>query len=281
MPLSPLNNWDTTRSALHRAAKPVGAARLLLLPHDPLYLELALHTTEYGLTTGALPGGASIELDFPASALRLRAGDGAVTTIALNGLSQRAITTQIMDWIRASVPLDTVEQADAKIRGFLSEPDGVAMAVGASELNDESPLLIDPALARDYAEALFTVHSGIALFRARLKGLHTPLVVYPHGFDLSMIWFAGNAFDESQPHLNFGFSPGSSGLPRPYVYAYAHPLPKGCAPPSLPSPAVWHTQGWTGVVLPYDEFREQSNVSAYLVEMCERIFETLNQLLHG
>ncbi|PJF26151.1 MAG: hypothetical protein CUN53_09145, partial [Phototrophicales bacterium] len=205
----------------------------------------------------------------------------AVTTIALNGSTQRTITTQIMDWIRASVPLEGVEQADAKIRGFLGEPDGVAIAVGASELNDESPLLLDPGLAREYAETLFTIHTGIALFRARLKGLQTPLVVYPHGFDLSMIWFAGNAFDESQPHLNLGFSPGSPGLPRPYLYAYAHPLPQAYAPPPLPAPTVWHTQGWTGVVLPYDEFREQSNVSAYLVEMCERIFESLNRLLHG
>jgi hypothetical protein len=89
-------------------------------------------------------------------------------------------------------------------------------------------------------------------------------VVWPHGFDLSFLWFA-RGFDEGgDPHLNFGFSPGSPGFPRPYVYAYAHPKPEGMFDFKPPAPARWNTEPWTGIVIDYDALAAASDAESTL-----------------
>jgi hypothetical protein len=51
--------------------------------------------------------------------------------------------------------------------------------------------------------------------------------------------------------MNFGFSTGDDGIPDPYFYITAYPLPTGLVKTKLPPEASWHTLGWTGAVLPY------------------------------
>ncbi len=104
----------------------------------------------------------------------------------------------------------------------------------------------------------------------------TPLVVWPHGFDASQLYFPGASFDEhTQPHINYGFSPGSAGLPRPYVYAYAHPMPDGVFGTALPDGARWHSDGWTGVVIDYDVLALRGSSADELAEMLRSVHAVL------
>ena len=49
--------------------------------------------------------------------------------------------------------------------------------------------------------------------------------------------------------MNFCFPTGDGGIPEPYFYATAYPLPP--AHPSIPllDGVVWHNQGWQGAVM--------------------------------
>ena len=107
----------------------------------------------------------------------------------------------------------------------------------------------------------------------------SPVVVWPHHFDLSFLWFATTEATEKAPHLNFGFAPFSDGLPRPYFYAYAWPIPPGLLDVKLPPLAQWHTEGWTGVMIPYDSLHGMTGTSQVIEGLQTQIFQAIAPLL--
>jgi hypothetical protein len=231
MPLPALSQWDTTRDSLHRASQIVGLARKAFLPPQPNALHLALFVNDKGLTTGVLPDGSEFTLDFINLRVEMRSGD-TLTLLPLARYHYHALRIALMSampTLRHPVNLLLPMERDAK------------------------PFELNADHARDYAAALNTIYTALARFRARLLGSMTPLVVWPHGFDLSFLYFADRPPDEhTEPHLNFGFSPFSAGFPRPYLYAYISPLPAGRIGKPLPAPARWHEGTWKGVVMDYD-----------------------------
>jgi|SRR5581483_1228782 len=80
-----------------------------------------------------------------------------------------------------------------------------------------------------------------------------------HHFDLALLWFSGrkvpgqdpNDAENADEQMNFGFSVGDEGIPEPYFYITAYPLPKNFVGAPLPHGAYWHTDGWNGAVLLY------------------------------
>ena len=229
MTLPLLTDWELTRDSLHRAAQVLGALRKARVPTQPNALHLALFPNSGGLETGPLGDGASVHLRFAERVIR---------GVGVTGDS-------------FSVPLDGLMPCTALIEAAAA----LALDPAALALPDDPEFLFafDAALAADYAHVLNTVTIGLARWRARLLGPMTPLVVWPHGFDLSGLWFPGAVADEAhEPHVNLGFSPCSPGFPRPYLYAYAWPWPEGAEAHVLPGAARWHTGDWKGAVLDYD-----------------------------
>jgi hypothetical protein len=234
MTLPPLIDWEPTRNSLHRAAQIIGALRRARVARQPNALHLALFPTTAGLETGPLDDGASVALTFADRMIRVRSATGDVFSLSLDGLTPRAALTKAA----AALSLDPA---------MLAQPD-----------DPDAPLAFDPAHAAAYAGVLNTVYVGLARWRARLLGPMTPLVVWPHGFDLSGLWFAGEAADEAhEPHVNLGFSPASPGFPRPYLYTYARPWPDGAETHPLPGAARWHDGEWAGAVLDYDALSQE------------------------
>jgi hypothetical protein len=129
--------------------------------------------------------------------------------------------------------------------GFTAEPD-------RSYLDRETPFLVQPKWASGYAQVLFTMVTALNQARESLPPQATNVVVFPHHFDASFLWFNGGAKSEQQPHINFGFSPGDSTINRPYFYAYAW---DGKAYLNIPvNPPLMHDPRFsTGVMIPYDE----------------------------
>jgi hypothetical protein len=229
--LPTLTNWDSTRQGLHRAAQVAAAIRKPAQPPLPNHAHLGLSVTRDGLESGRLPNGANVALNFRTQRLVFETGHSAGWEVLLAGRSQRTL-------------------AEAAQQALIDS--GSPIQIDLSSVPDTSPFDIDAGLASDYAAALFSIHTAVARVRARLLGAMSPLIVFPHGFDLSFLWFARGSEERSDPHLNIGFSPGSPGLPRPYAYLYAHPIPAGWFDIRLPEPARWWREGWQGVVIDYD-----------------------------
>lgn len=100
--------------------------------------------------------------------------------------------------------------------------------------------------------------------------------IISNGFGLGSqgitLWFVGTVVDERQFHMNFGFSPRREGMDQPYLYAYAYSYPEGDIVPALPKGARWHTQGWKGMVQPYEVIAAHSNSARFVEASCAKIY---------
>jgi hypothetical protein len=106
----------------------------------------------------------------------------------------------------------------------------------------------DPQQASYYAAALWWLDTQFRELRASLSdGLVSPILLYPHHFDLSLVWFPQN--DEQQ--LAIGFSSGDETIIEPYIYLTAYPEPTGFTKLTLPRGAYWQPSGFSGAILPY------------------------------
>lgn len=258
-PLPALLDWDKTRASLHRASQVISAVRASVTPPLPNALRLSLYPTHNGLTTGTLPFGGDLLLDFNNLAVVYRQPGEPDERVSLNGHSQ---------WTLAGA-----------VVGLLYD-EGHDVVIDRNKLADQNPFEIDGQTSADYARALDAVFTATARFRARLFGPQSPVVVWPHGFDLSFLWFAGSGADEhSDPHMNFGFSPGSPGFDRPYLYVYASPSPAALADVPLPHLASLNTDRWTGVVVNYDDLLSTSDPTAVIEKLYEEIYRAISPLV--
>ena len=280
--LPSLENAQPTIQNLHAVSRLLGTIRVLAFERQPNYLELGLKITPNGLSTDVLPTGGEIILDFRQLALVYKPAHEFATTIPISGGTQ----TTLLETLLATIHSRELAQIVPKIAGE-SYTASVFKAVDSlvnhlkpnrEHVTDTTPLHFDVQRASEYANALYSIFTGVARFHARLSGSMTPVVVWPEHFDLSFLWFAAEP-DEQHPHLNFGFAPYSAGIDYPYLYAYAHPYPADYLAPQLPSGARWNTAGWTGVVLPYAEIAKQSAPETYIETSCTAIFKALRPLL--
>jgi Family of unknown function (DUF5996) len=259
MPLPALFNWQPTRDSLQRAAQVISAVRAEVTPPLPNAMRLSLNVTPEGLSTGPLPFGGDLALDFTDLSIAYRQPGETAARLSLKGHSQ---------WSLAGAVLNLLAEEGHDIR------------LNRDKLADQSPLHIDAHTAEEYADTLFSVFTAAARFRARLFGPQSPVVVWPHGFDLSFLWFAGAGSNEHQDkHMNFGFSPGSPGFERPYLYSYASPNPAGLADVPLPILAHVNTQPWTGIVVHYDDLVNTNDSEAVIEALYSEIYRAVSPLL--
>jgi hypothetical protein len=122
---------------------------------------------------------------------------------------------------------------------------------------------------------LRSVNAALGEFRAGIREETSPIQIWPHHFDLAMLWLPGekipgqNPDDEesSDKQMNFGFTFGDEGIPEPYFYVTAYPLPESFASLTLPRGTVWRTEGFSGAVLLYRTLIENENPGGYLVSL--------------
>jgi hypothetical protein len=110
----------------------------------------------------------------------------------------------------------------------------------------KGPRRYDPEQATQYAETLWWLHKQFQIVKARLKeGVNAPILLYPHHFDLSLVWFPWD--DERQ--ISLGWSTGDEYIGEPYIYLTAYPGPKDFLGLELPEPAYMQTKGFSGAIL--------------------------------
>ena len=276
--LPDLTGWEDTAHSLHQVVPFLGLFRMLELERVPSYLEISTVIKPQGLSTGRLPSGHEVLLNFSEARLEYHSAKGEITNFILNGQSQATLLETLVkvviqqtpalfpDLSANTNPVDTFYAAlVARNHPFLPK---------LEELTNSEPLEIEPKFSATYAEALYSIFSATGRFRNRLSGALTPVVVWTEHFDLSFLWFPGEV-DENAPQMNFGFAPFSSDQPRPYLYAYAYPMPKEFEKLPLPAGAVWNTTPWQGLVFPYDELMKQSDPEAVVEQTFLTVFEEL------
>jgi hypothetical protein len=254
---------------------------MLVLDPVPNYLELSLVVKPEGLSSGMLPGLGEVLLDFQKAAISYRSPTGDLATIALAAHTQASLLEALLGVIDTRIQLPRCNEYSSRTDALLGglEARGHPFTPTRDDLAAREILRVDPGLAGDYGAALYRIFTATARFRAHLNGPMTPLVVWPEHFDLSFLWFATDGAHERFPHMNFGFAPFSDDIPRPYLYAYAYPMPPDFEHLPLPPGALWHTDGWQGLVFPYDQLVAASDPEMAVEEVFTAVYHLLSPTL--
>ena len=255
-----LENATDDLRQLHRVARALGAINQFSRTRAANHLEQTLRVERNGLSTGRLPSGQIFTLDL--EGLELRAGEA---RIALNPRSQRSL-------LEAALEATGLAQ---DVPSFVSGLEARGVQVDPADLLDDSPIRVEARIASDYAQTLWRVFTAISRFRARLNGPQTPLAIWPHGFDLSTLWFATDTALESAAHMNYGFAPFDRAGNGPYLYAYAYPMPEGFEHLPLPEGVRWNASSWNGALVPYSEISRRDDPEAFIESALMAVHETL------
>lgn len=246
MTLPSLSNWDDTRTALHQALQPLRSARLLSVDPLPSELEYSTQPTMTGATTGPLHFGGALSLDYTQGAVIYEQDGQQVFGVELKGHNQTSL-------------FDAVFAEFAKA-GHKLEPN-------RGKVTETTPFQLDLDQANAYAEVQFRMFNVLAALKANMYGPQTPIVLWPHGFDLSTIWFVDGMDERKNPQVCFGFSPGTPDVGQPYFYFYAWPVPAGLSAKIHPTQS-WNSDWSTpGAVLTYDKFANAAQPEAVVTDI--------------
>lgn len=174
-----------------------------------------------------------------------------VPHVSLNEHSTEALREQIAMWLKQRAPQKQLEAVELK--------GGV----------------YDTRQAKRFAEALWWYDQQFrALKNQRRSGTTSPILLYPHHFDLSLVWFPHN--DDQQ--LSIGWSTGDEHVAEPYLYFTIYPEPQGIHLLSLSGGAYWQREGFSGAVLPHGALSGVQNPGA-IFHSFGRLFQAGGLLL--
>lgn len=240
-----LSAWQPTRDSLQTYSKVLGKIRRALTPPQKHWWHISLRVVPNGLTTTAIPIS--------------DADDDATFELVLDCQQAQLLISTSRDETR-QIPL-AGQSAQEFCSTTLAALDklGIAVEIDRSPFADETPGVVDVAAAKNYCQALVSVDRVFKQFKAELPGETGPVQLWPHHFDLALLWFSGRQVPGVDPadeesadeQMNFGFSTGDEGMPEPYFYITAYPWPADITAAALPAGAVWHTESWKGALLKY------------------------------
>lgn len=247
MALPTLSDWKSTRDALHQASQVVGAIRVAIVEPLPNALQYSVKIIPNGISSGVLPDGGELKLDFASFNLSYEKDGKTLFHFDASGFNQVTLMTAVLEQFKQQ---------------------SISVEPSWSKIVVTSPFQVDKAIGADYAQVLNTVFEAMAKFRAHLGGSMTPLVLWPHHFDLSFMWFVTSNTDEhTAPHLNFGFAPFSDDIERPYFYAYGWGDKTGYVDVALDPPAQASGRRWAGLYAAYDDMRTDESFTQTVEKM--------------
>ena len=150
-----------------------------------------------------------------------------------------------------------------------------ALAPSANAATDDEY----PGYSADQANlmhrAIGSVAAALEDFRAGIREEKSPIQIWPHHFDLSMIWLPGHKVPDQDPadeeytdkQMNFGFAFGDESIPEPYFYVTAYPSPDALPGVDLPAGTTWKSEDFNGAVLLYNDLVAMNDPAAYLQEL--------------
>ncbi|HSX46040.1 MAG TPA: DUF5996 family protein [Candidatus Saccharimonadia bacterium] len=247
---------NPTRDYLQDAAKVIGKLQQAFLPETPRGWQYGIEVMMRGLAT---------------------------QEFELNGRPTRAL----LDLVRHKLRLGNENwrfrenppaQLLAEIRAWLKEQ-GSDAEVAEPELNSGT-LEFDHAQGDLYGQALWWMHEQFKELKESLPdGVASPILLYPHHFDLSLAWFPFDKNDSDERQVSVGWSTGDETIPEPYVYVTAYPEPEAFKKLELPPEARWQSDGFSGAVLLHNELAKSSNPEKLFKEFAWPLFSEAKRLL--
>jgi len=247
-----------TKDALHSYAAILGAWLKACSPKRKHWWHASLRPSLTGLTSGVIHGGVDveIELNLTDSLLQARASNGELLTEELKGQSAVELARNIENFMKgAGVDASCI-------------PQGI-------DFKPETHVGYAPEQANKLGRALNATSAAMGQLRASLPEETSPIQLWPHHFDLSMLWLPGEKIAGQDPEdeeysdkqLNFGFTFGDEGIPEPYFYITAYPLPDEFPNLSLPGGTNWLSEGFSGAVLLYRDLLQVPDPKSYLINL--------------
>jgi len=248
---------DATRRAIHAYSRVAGAWAKAARKKRKHWWHASLRPSLYGLTTGTIYGATDfeIELDLAASRICVRTCTSTFTE-RLTGQSSAQVAAVIRNaLLAAGVDKELMPSND------IADDDEHA---GYSA--DQANLM---------HRAIGSVAAALEDFRAGIREEKSPIQVWPHHFDLSMIWLPGPKVPDQDPvdeeyadkQMNFGFAFGDESIPEPYFYVTAYPLPDALPEVALPEGSIWKSDGFSGAVLLYRDLVAMNDPAACLQDL--------------
>ncbi len=267
--LPPLpENFEPTRATLHAYAHAVGAIpRAHAVAHSKWW-HLSLKVRPRGLVTDtvSLPGGglADVSMDLRSHEVVVSSFDGAETRIPMTD------------------GLTGTEMGDRLIE--LAAGLGLTGEYNREKFENDEPREYDPAVAATYFEAAANVSHIFNHHLQSLDGEVGQVQLWPHNFDLACEWFGtrvetyeeGGEVTEHPSQLNLGFYPAGR------AYFYSNPWPferEELMANDLPHGAEWHTEGWEGSILYYDQLAGDPDAATKLAEFARAVFDIASPTL--
>lgn len=249
-----------TRDALHAYARVLGDWSASCRPKRKHWWHASLRPSLKGLTTGVIHAGIDfeLELNLKESLLHGQTSNGEDLTEALRGQPAPELAHNIKNFLVA-------DGLDDRFIPKRDQRNGEAMAITGYSAECADTL----------ASALGAVSGAMADFRACIREETSPIQLWPHHFDVSMLWLPGDKVPGQDPQneeyadkqMNFGFTLGDEGIPEPYFYVTAYPLPDAFPGLQLPAGTTWRTEGFSGAVLLYRSLTQNSDPDGYLLDL--------------
>lgn len=266
-----LTNFEPTRETLHWYARAVGVLPRIHAESHPNWWHISLKVRPDGLYTEpmALPGGGTlrVKMDLDQHKVLLLVND------------QKTAEFDMTEGLTATAFGDRLLEAVAGL-GFTGDYE-------RQRFENEDPRKYDPETVPAFWQALTNADRIFKEFRATLDGQPGPVQFWTHGFDLAFEWFGdrvvtheeGGQKTEYPSQINLGFYPGSPGS-APYFYSNPWPFEaEQLLDQSLPESCSWHTEGWQGSILAYDELAGNEEAEERLREYARVVHELASATL--
>jgi len=249
-----------TRDAIHAYAQVLGDWRASCQPRRKHWWQITVYPSIRGLTTGMVQAGIDfqLELDLRTDRLLGQVAGGGELSEPLGGRPATELAEIVESFLLGNGIDREFVPADKKRESHTPATPGYS-----------------PEIAATLGNALRSVNAALGEFRAGIREETSPIQIWPHHFDLAMLWLPGEKIpgqdpddeESSDKQMNFGFTFGDAGIPEPYFYVTAYPLPEAFASLSLPQGTTWRTEGFSGAVLLYRTLIETENPGGYLVSL--------------
>jgi hypothetical protein len=266
-----LTDWELTRHTLQLYSRALAIIPRTHAEFHPKWWHISLKVEPDGLVTERMPlpdgGDLWLKMDLLHHQVVLFANDRAAWDISLSGgLTATELGDQIIN----------------AVAGF-----GLKGDYAREKFENDEARQYDPAAAGRYLTALVNTNRIFEEHQATLSGDIGPLQLWPHGFDLAFEWFGtrvetyeeNGEIQEYPSQINLGLFPGG---PETTPYFFSNPWPfeaDELIGKPLPVGASWHTEGWQGTLLPYDELVGDDNAEARLREYARAVFAIASSTL--